>query len=363
MSPNVSKAISIARFPLMIGILFIHNRSIVTDDNLSGAGYDIYRLIYTFGSELFSSICVPAFFFISGYLFFSNVENFNTNIYVFKLRKRLTSLVIPYIIWNAIPAIIVIVKGLLGEDGGREFSVRWFLSFYWDYTSGGDVVNIFGWHVPVSFPINGSLWFVRDLTIMSVLSPIVYFVMRYLKFVGVLTFVILYVFTIWPHTIFLMGATSLCFFSLGAYFSIHQKDFERFERLSRRSFLFWLLAVVLLYCLHLESVLNLILVRACNVLGVFAFIGIVVYWVTHYRVLLPRICTESVFFVYAAHTIYINAVVGVYLLPAIIPGQHYLLLLLKYLLATLVTWAICVCIYMFLKRTIPNVLMIMNGGR
>lgn len=364
MNKTFSKAISLVRLPLMIGIIFIHNSySIHYDKSYVGLGYDIYYLICSFGSVVFPSVCVPTFFFISGFLFFNGVGTFTFDQYRQKLRRRLFSLLIPFLLWNMIPILVIALKGISsGEQVVVYEVIRKFPSYFWDYKDGGNLINIFGWHVPIAFPIDGPLWFVRDLILMCIISPLVYGIIKHGKIIGVSVLVLLYIFSIWPNTIFLMLANSLCFFSLGAYFSILKKKMYN-TNLALPFFLLWLASVVLVYVLHFPPVINNVMVRACNVFGVFAVINLATYIVSNYHCSWPKILLESVFFVYAAHTIYVNGFVGAYILPVLIPGDHFLLLLLKFLLSPFIVWGICLAIYFFLKKWLPSLLMYMNGGR
>jgi fucose 4-O-acetylase-like acetyltransferase len=60
--------------------------------------------LHHYCSNLFSyvlgGIAVPLFFFISGFLFFLNIENFNLQSYGNKLQTRGKTLLIPYLFWN-----------------------------------------------------------------------------------------------------------------------------------------------------------------------------------------------------------------------------------------------------------------------
>lgn len=66
-------------------------------------------------------VAVPAFFFISGLLFFSNLEEWDWNIYRGNVRKRVGSLFLPYVIWIIITSIAkfscsVLKKGFSAFD-------------------------------------------------------------------------------------------------------------------------------------------------------------------------------------------------------------------------------------------------------
>lgn len=50
-------------------------------------------------------LAVPFFFFISGYLFFTNYKN-GKEFYFYKWRKRFYTLLVPYIFWNLLTIVL-----------------------------------------------------------------------------------------------------------------------------------------------------------------------------------------------------------------------------------------------------------------
>lgn len=85
MTPDISKAISATRFPIILGPVMIHCQQ--------GFSETPYRL---FWGEMVGRITVPLFFIISGYLFFQHF-NGTLDAYVEKFRKRMWTLVVPYL--------------------------------------------------------------------------------------------------------------------------------------------------------------------------------------------------------------------------------------------------------------------------
>ena len=218
-----SKVISFLRFPLAVGIVFLHTAiPSIPSDAVWGDGYQVYTWISSFGSKILCTVCVPAFFFISGYLFFIKVENYSMIDYKKKLQSRFKTLFIPYILWNSFLVIILLAKQLHGHSFAGVMDVNW-LSCYWDYTKASDLHNLWGWPLAIAYPIDGPLWFIRDLIIASIASPFIYLWVKYTKWIGICLFGILYIFSIWPYTIIFMMANSLFFFSLGGYLGLNKK--------------------------------------------------------------------------------------------------------------------------------------------
>ena len=91
----ISKAISFLRLPLMLIVVISHV-------NIGYHTMPLYETIYDILSVQIVQSAVCLFFFISGYLFFYNIQNtFTIRDYKKKLIKRVHSLLIPYLFWNA----------------------------------------------------------------------------------------------------------------------------------------------------------------------------------------------------------------------------------------------------------------------
>ena len=97
-----SKTIENLRVILCFMILMIHVPLLVKNHQEIVYSNGLTYAIFIFFKRGICSVAVPTFFFISGYLFFLNVNNFKKEVYLKKLRKRFFSLFIPYICWNLI---------------------------------------------------------------------------------------------------------------------------------------------------------------------------------------------------------------------------------------------------------------------
>lgn len=147
-----------------------------------------------------TALCVPLFFVLSGYLFFLKVpQKPDVSYFIGKLKKRVFSLLIPYVIAN------LIAFGCYWAAG------RWFpmlvSGFFGDRLN--DPIFVF-W----SGPVNLSLWFIRELIVCCLLSPLVWLLVRYTRVFGVIALGLLWAFHIGPAPIF--------FFTLGAWPAIRR---------------------------------------------------------------------------------------------------------------------------------------------
>lgn len=125
--------------------------------------YPIYSNLSFLISKLIAGIAVPLFYVFSGYFFFYNTSSFTVNDYLGKLKKRVKTLLIPYIFWNlAVIAFYFAAQTFLPSmmSGNNKLIVDytlvdWFRAF-WNYNN--------------EMPISYQLWFIRDLIVVVLMS-------------------------------------------------------------------------------------------------------------------------------------------------------------------------------------------------
>src|SRR5665647_1106940 len=101
MNKYLSVKLKVVSFLLMIMVVFIHSINIsdkiVSGNIILAKGYSSF--IQTFISDGICLIAVPLFFVISGYLFFLNLEGTLDEFHT-KYKKRLKTLLVPYLFWS-----------------------------------------------------------------------------------------------------------------------------------------------------------------------------------------------------------------------------------------------------------------------
>lgn len=163
-SSRETNAINITRFLLVIGVLFIHFRiNIESQMGITVNGKtDMYDMI-TSGFFL-RDISLNGLFLLSGYLFFATLRSNNIlDTYILKIDRRISTLVIPFLFWNCIWIAYEFVKTCVIQKGNFPVStVGGFLSLFWakGYTPHPDM------------PIAGYTWFLRDLFVFALFSPV-----------------------------------------------------------------------------------------------------------------------------------------------------------------------------------------------
>ena len=201
---RASAAITWLRFPLIFFIIMLHCYSVV---RLEGDHSTYFKVVYPF-SLWIGETGVPGFFFISGYLFFLSKKNYKQ-----KLKTRFYTLLIPYLLWNAILLTVYLLAYAAGYPQNinyrsiADYGLMDYIRLFWDRGTYDD-----GNFVPLLCPF----WYIRNLLIMCILSPILLYTIRYAREAFLLFVTIWWLLTY--HNAFI--PQTILFFSLGAYFSI-----------------------------------------------------------------------------------------------------------------------------------------------
>ena len=160
------------KFLLILGVVLIHS-NVSLFGNPDSVSTNLGIQIANFLSTIVCGVCVPCFFFVSAVLFFNGVNSFSFSTYADKLKRRVYTLLMPYMIWCTLYAALLYVKfrffnmsglGIFLSDG----SVDWvhFIQGYWGIPSAS------GW------PYGFGFWFVRNLIVFVIISPIAWLIGR-----------------------------------------------------------------------------------------------------------------------------------------------------------------------------------------
>lgn len=365
-----SKIITRLRFPLACLIVLLHAQIIdpVFKPIVAGSGFAYALKILL--SEGICRIAVPAFFLISGFLFFIKMERWNRGIWAGKMKRRVHTLLIPYILWNIVGIAYVCITpyvGVITENPDSLLSVfqdRGWLRLFWDsnrimeqWNPPGN--NILGVTMHNGMPANSPLWFLRDLIVVNLFSPFIYVFVKYTGKVGICILGILFLLNIGiPFEGF--SIISFFFYSSGAYLAITSmglvKTFSSFKSGSYIVSTLLLALLVLTFGCHWSAQYIQRLFQICGVVAIFnlaARFG-------RDDGLLSRLADSS-FFIYASHIMVLNAIA--FMLSKVIPGTNQILLAGNYLLSTAITIALCEGVYQTMKIVCPRFLSLICGNR
>lgn len=204
---------------------------------------DLYDLLRVAISHVVAHCAVPIFFLISGYLFFSKLQDWNIDIWKDKIKSRFRTIIFPYFIWVSIAIvwnIMIISCGCLLKGNSWINVTNWlsdngWLHLYWDSNTWNlDRINMLGWQTPSSAPCLIPFWFMRDLILVIASTPLIFLAIKHLKLAFIFILLCCYIIGVWiPVPGF--SSTATLFFSVGAYIMVNKLDlvivFKKFRYL------------------------------------------------------------------------------------------------------------------------------------
>ena len=324
------------RFPMIVLVTFAHSYGKVEDGfSLLASDWNTYEFLKLLVSQTLVKVAVPVFFIMSGYLFFANVDKWDVVTYKKKILRRIKTLLIPYLIWNLLMAVKL-----------KTFSMSMFWA-YWD--PAGKQIDWFGHEQLMTAPANMPLWFLRDLMVVSLLTPIIYILARRLGYWLMAVLTILYLSGICA---FIPGlsAYAVYFFTFGAFFSIRGTDLV--ENLKR----FEWPAYVLSFALAVAMMLTYNTPVFSSLMLCFRLVGAVSVFCLASRILsstskrLPSIVCDSAYFIYLSHYVFFFSFIDTMFF--VLFGTSITALSLHYLLAPLMKVVLLTTVYIVTKHLI-----------
>lgn len=371
-----SLAIDWLRFPLMICVVFIHSFNVPAEalpiDWTSLSFNDVYTVINVFFSRIITHSAVPCFYFISGYLFFLNISQFNKTVWQKKMKSRVRTLLVPYLLWNAIFIVAIagkdVLKCLLGMENLSDIAI-WFNEqgglpgLFWNCNVWGeDAVNWLGQAQRSSGPIDLPLWFLRDLIVVTLLTPIIHWLVKHCGIAFIAVLGLAFVSKVWP-LIDGLSITAIFFFSIGAYMGERKISISVLLRWEKPIYLIAvLLALISTYLGGPDTAVGNIVFPFFRIAGVPAALCLALRFHSRGHVKWP-VLTHSVFFIYALHGLYI---IGYYfggMFNELVADSNMILRTLVYLLVPFIKIAACAIIYIIMKRITPRLLSVLTGSR
>lgn len=372
-----SKTISYLRFPLIVLVIYAHFDLIEHVFTYHGVQYGLnfpvwFVFIINIFSEVLPQFSVAIFFLISGYLFFRWGE-FDTDAYKQKLQKRARTLLVPYLLWNLVAVlfhVFYLIPGLFPNAGQEQISLtplRLFHTFFANFPGEGIFITP---HVVASnngfpYPINLPMWYVRDLMVMVILSPVVFWLLNRMdKWLVILLGLVFYLYQPLFMTDGNWGALmsqAAFFFSWGAYFAIRKENFvAHFRRYPYIPLLY--LPVAVADALTRGTGYNLIIHQTGILLGTVTAFIVVAYFLERNCIHVNTTLDNSSFFVYALHTSVLFEVSKVVFIVFHL-GDNVWSMFILYFITPIFTAVLCVALYILLKRYIPFLCSLLTGGR
>jgi len=367
-----SQVIQWMRFPLSVAIVYAHNvipASLQIDlwqtDYSNLNSLEVINIIRAFLTEEFIRLAVPCFFIFSGFLFYNKVKEWSRQIYFAKIKKRIKTLVIPYLLWNIIAvigaALVYLIWGgnlTLFINNIQEHGI---LKIFWDFHDYGFVhYNVLDHPISYYFPYNPPLWYIRDLIMMVFLSPIIYYFLKYAKLYGVIILGILFFTEIGINKPG-FSSDAFFFFSFGAYFSIHGKNLIVEIKKMKTIWLFFSIIFLIFSLFH-----KLIFFKLFIIFGSITLINLAPYILKWDRISALNKFISSLsntsFFIFVAHTVILLSISSK-IMDFIFQSDMLFFQYLKYFMAPIVCVGFCVGLYYIANKIAPKMMIVLTGDR
>ena len=333
-------------FLLSILVFFIH--SYFAQESVSDSFISVlnHKVSYFFSCSI-TRFAVPMFFMLSGITFF---KGYNNKKYLTKIKSRLFTLVIPYLIWNTLWMLWEIFTSY---SVASKFSTS--EPYPLTVTSILKGVFFYGCNIP--------FWFIFDLIIFSFAAPIVFLIVKN-KYVGILSVICLSIISLFgihlPMELFYYPTTNV-FYLIGAIIGYHFFDFASKKSTKSMRIASIIFLVVYLFAENIAAVKiyidNYLTQTIVFTLAAFALWNITDIFIEKIK---PRAIYRRSFAIYAMH---LNiGIIIVKTFSFFIP-QNQWFEIPKFIIMIILTLVIINCVCAFLERFAPKIYAILMGNR
>lgn len=356
----LSCTVSFLRFPLIVLVVMIHINPGLPDIkdlvNFPTANFICGSL---FKSGI-ASVAVPAFFFISGFFYFYG-KPWDVPVWVKNTRSRVRSLVVPFFLWSALAAAYAILVYKLGLT--RSTVVEENSTSIADWAKSIFGLN-YGEDSTMAFPLLVPFWFVRDLFVVALISPLWRLLLKNGKLGLATLFALGALWFAWQgKQIPGLSTTAIFFFCAGAYFSIRKRNFaEDFSKIAVPAIIAYALlltADVLTKDVPANNFVHKVQICAAIVaITAWAYRGICAG-----KLHANAFLAEASFFVFAAHCVGFfkksyTKIIEYFYVPASDAE-----LIVSFFAKTVFEVCACLAAFWILKKIAPRPLSLFTGGR
>ena len=348
-----SKRITALRFLLIIFVVFIHN-NLRADEAINYYHLDFAEpVVITWFKMLVTSVlggaAVPLFFLFSGYLQFCKQDSYSV-----LLKKRAKSLLVPYIAWTILTVLFYFIAQSIPQAAQffqdennivRNWDFLDWLNLFWVHkNNGGDI-----------YPLVYQFWFVRNLIVLIVFSPILNFLAKKMPFLVFVGITLCYL-----NGLPLGFGGAIFFYMAGWFFAEHKISFFKISDKIK-----WFEYAILLL---LVLIANIAFSEKIKFHGIGTILSCLFFLkLSHTIVSKEKIYTIASylagfsFFLYAIHAPFLMACLNK-ISYRIIP-LHGIGCLVQFVVPCVLCIAIGTGIGIFLKRFLPPIFKILNGSR
>ncbi len=357
---DLSQIIGFSRISLIVGLVFLHygsypNAPISPFSGVAVNGFEVATFINSFVLFFFFSV-VPLLSMVSGWLFFSFHERAATEIGS-RIRRRFVSLYVPLVLWNLLYVVLLYI--LFTVDRGN--SLLGDLNI--DFATARPTQYINAVFALTQHPVGFQFWFVRDLFVTVLVSPLLWMLLRSAPRAGGVALALIWIadFDLWIF----FRTDVLFFFYLGGLVRLRGIPLEISPRVTASFLIAYLLLVTLRtlapYAIDDNQQLLDLATKLMRLVGVVACWGV-------FQSMALSVTGSSIaryggfaFFLHAIHFPLIGAVKV--LLWSLVPDQTQVWMVVHYAASVLLTVALGMGIGLLLARCAPKQFAFLNGGR
>lgn len=361
---ELSRTINLARISLIVGLVFLHyqtypNSTASPFDGIDQAHHPWATYINSFVLFFFFS-AVPLLSMISGWLFFSAMTGDGAGTLLSKIRHRFRTLYAPLVCWN----LLFLFAVALLYWWAPQHPLLSQLNLKFDTAKGLDYLNAV--FALTAHPIGYQFWFVRDLFVTVLVSPLLLVLLRKLPYLSLLAL----------GAAWLIGHDLWIFFRTDVVFFFYLGGLIGLRRIALNVAPGPALALMGLYLVLVAlrawapAVIDIVErrpewltggTRAMRLVGVAACWGTLL-WFARTR-LGARMAAYGglAFFLFSMHFPLLAAIK--WMLWPWIPAQTDAWMLVHYIASVTVTIGLGLCVGWTLSRHLPGFFALMNGGR
>lgn len=354
MEKSLSDKIKIISFLLIILVVFLHSYNLVDPFDTSKTVYNKSKLwfLQNFISYGITRIAVPLFFILSGFLFFLNFKE-GKGVFFIKIKKRVKTLFIPFLFWSFFGlAFYFILQNI-------PFTARFFTKeLIVNFSTQKLLMTIFITTIPYQ------LWFIRDLMVLVLISPLIYYCLKHFWKLMLLLFFVLWLFV---TNDFQNSIEAALFFFTGSLISLYKQHLLEinYEKQTKYFFCLWFVLMLLKITLQYfdkDQMICTLIFKLSILIGIICLWGIYDTFLKNHQQFKNNILKVSsyTFFIFAAHEPILTVLKKVLF---IILGKGYFNHLEVYFLAPFSTIFICLLLGVFFKTKLKIIYEIITGGR
>lgn len=361
MNEYLSKKISFLSLISMLAVVFIHaynyTDTFLQPHTIITEGLHPVACVQYAISNALARFAVPMFFMISGFLFFFDKE-FGASVYVKQVKKRCRSVLSVFVIFSIISFVVChLVFKFTGEGVIGMIDER-------------ITKNLL--YVLFQNPFAFQLWFLAQLFIMSVVSPVIYFLIKKLGVIFPIILACLWFLdkqlVVGGYTLF--NSDAYMFFTFGAYVAVKKSDFKTLYQKTEHKKL-WIVSLVLWIIVVTSYTLFSATAEKSSYIQLIMFklsvlLGMVSVWLSYDRFSVcllehpvTKTLSENNFMVYLLH----EPLLHIIFMSTVTYFKSDIVHILLYFVLPVIIILLCAYTGKMLRNKCPRLNSILTGGR